>query len=359
MDYIKSMTESVSRMEKDLFAAMDKMQVKQRELDDELLQLKQKGIAMPLETKGGPTLGSKVWAEVEKNRDLITKNKGARLEIKAAGDALTTSVARNLVSVGVGSPIGGVLGVQNALRITPADGTSAVEYSRYTGQEGAAGVQAGEGVAKAAVRPTFSLISQAALTVAGYTKISRQAMNDSAELTKAIDTTLMRSIGTALDSALMSGNVTPAFDGLLALATAYTSLVYEAIPDAASEAVATMQEAGFVPDTIVLKPSDWLGVQVALNAVSGDYLAGPYLAPLPELMRGMKVVLSPGMTAGKVMVMDSSQIDLLVVDGFAVEVGYENDDFTKNIATLLGEMRVIPTFRATGAARLITPKAGV
>jgi hypothetical protein len=114
-----------------------------------------------------------------------------------------------------------------------------------------------------------------------------------------------------------------------------------------------------VPDTIVLKPSDWLGVQVALNAVSGDYLAGPYLAPLPELMRGMKVVLSPAMTAGKVLVLDSSQIDALLVNDFAVEVGYENDDFTKNIATLLGEMRVIPVFRAVGAARLITPKAGI
>lgn len=31
-------------------------------------------------------------------------------------------------------------------------------------------------------------------------------------------------------------------------------------------------------------------------------------------------------------------------------------NFTKNIATILGEVRVIPTFRAVGAARVITPK---
>lgn len=352
----QNVIDAIDKIEVNIEGYYEKTQVKIREFQDELLQLKQRGVTMPVESNGGPTLGAKVWREVEKNRDIITKNKGARFEIKAAGDALTTSVARNIISGGVGSPVGGVIGVQNALRITQVGGTSAVEYSRYTGQEGAAGVQAGEGTAKAAVRPTFSLISQSALTVAGYAKISRQALSDSAELSKAIDTTLLRSVGTSLDSALMSGNVTPAFTGLLTLATAYTSLVYTGIPDAASEAVATMQEAGFVPDTIVLKPSDWLSVQVALNAVSGDYLAGPYLAPLPELMRGMKVVLSPAMTAGKVLVLDSSQIDLLLANDFAVEVGYENDDFTKNIATILGEMRVIPVFRAVGAARLITPK---
>lgn len=63
------------------------------------------------------------------------------------------------------------------------------------------------------------------------------------------------------------------------------------------------------------------------------------------------------MTSGKVMVIDNSHLELLVVDNMTVEVGYENDDFTKNIATILGEMRVIPTFRANGAVRLITPKA--
>ena len=39
------------------------------------------------------------------------------------------------------------------------------------------------------------------------------------------------------------------------------------------------------------------------------------------------------------------------------EVGTDSDDFTHNIRTILGELRFIPTFRAVGAARLITPKA--
>ena len=118
-----------------------------------------------------------------------------------------------------------------------------------------------------------------------------------------------------------------------------------------------MQEAGFKPDTVVLKPADWLAITTATASGSGEYLSGAYLAPLPELLRGLKVVLSPTVTAGKVMVADSSQLELLIVDDLMVEVGTSGDDFTKNVRTILGEMRVIPTFRAVGAVRLITPKA--
>lgn len=72
-------------------------------------------------------------------------------------------------------------------------------------------------------------------------------------------------------------------------------------------------------------------------------------------MRGLQVVLSPSVDAGKALLMDSSHSELLVVDAFSVEVGFVDQDFTKNLVTLLGELRVIPVFRTVGAARLITP----
>jgi len=117
-----------------------------------------------------------------------------------------------------------------------------------------------------------------------------------------------------------------------------------------------MQVAGFNPDTVVLNPADWLAICVAKASGSGEYLSGAYLAPLPELLRGLRVVLSSTVTAGKVLLADSSQLELLIVDDMTVEIGTSGDDFTKNVRTILGEMRVIPTFRAVGAARLITPK---
>jgi len=334
----------------------------QAELADRVTSLEQRGTSMPGDASAPSikSLGDQVIEGLKKHGDLLAKTKSLRLEgltLKAAGDAITTTSGRRIISGGVGVPYGGVLGLQNAIPTRPSGGTSAVEYSRYTGQQGAAGVQAGEGAAKAAVRPDHSLITQTALTVAGYAKMSRQAMSDSAELRAAVDVTLARSVATALDVALVNGNVTPSFDGFETLATAYTSLVYDTIPDAVSEAVATMQTAGFSPDVVALNPTDWLVVTTAKGTANDHYLSGSYLGVLPMEMRGLRVVLSPSVDAGKALVMDSSHSELLVVDGFAVEIAYSGDDFTKNLATILGEMRVIPIFRTVGSARLITPAA--
>jgi hypothetical protein len=338
---------------------LNQSRVVQAELADRVLMLEQRGLPTGIAPTGRVrTLGDEVVEALKANGDLLNKTKSLRLEglaRKAAGDPITTSSARNIVSGGVGAPIGGVLGLQNAVPTRPANGMSAVEYSRYTGQEGSAAVQAAEGDAKAAVRPTHSLISQSAITVAGYTKSSRQALNDAAELRAAIDVVLSRSVATALDAALVNGVVAPSFTGFETLATAYTSLIYDAIPDAVSEAVATMQTAGFAPDVVALNPADWLAVTVAKGTSNDHYLSGSYLGVLPLEMRGLRVVLSPSIDAGKALVMDSSHSELLVVDGFAVEIAYSGDDFTKNLVTILGEMRVIPIFRTVGSARLVTP----
>jgi Phage capsid family len=339
----------------------DKMQdfkLEQTILSDRLLQVEQKGgTRYDGPSGGGESLGAQVVKAFQANADTLAKSKSLRLEIKAAGDTITTTSGRTNIGGGVGAPGSSILlGVQNGLMQRNASGTSVSEYFRYTGTQGAAQVQATEGGAKAAVRPDHTMITQSAITIAGYSKMSRQALSDSAELKSAIDITLRRAVNTALDTVLCAGNVTPAWDGLLTLATAYTSVVYSPLVDAISEAVAVMQTAGFVPDAVALSPADWLQITIARGS-DGHPLSGAYLGILPEAMRGLRVVLSPGVTVGKALVMDSGQIELLVSDDFAIEFGYVNDDFTKNLVSILGEMRTIPIFRSVGAARLITPMA--
>lgn len=302
------------------------------------------------------TIGAKFASQFEQHRDMFAKTKSLRLEVKAAADLVSTSSGRNIQSGGVGAIGMNALGFQNAMTVRPVPGVTAVEYSRMTGTQGAAAVQASEGAAKAAVRPDHTLITQGGLTIAGYTRMSRQALSDSVELKNAIDTTLMRSVGTALDVALVNGaaGFSGGFEGL---ATAYTSLVYTSLVDAISEGVATMQTAGFMPDVVAMSPADWLALCVAKSALDDHYLSGSYLGALPSEMRGLRVVLSPSVDTGKGLLLDSMHAELLVVDDFQIELGYENDDFTKNQCVILGEMRVIPKFITTGAARLITPKA--
>lgn len=350
------MSEQILKALGQVEAKFNDFTTEQRVLADRLLQVEQKDSAQFGErvTKAAG-LGDLFIKQFDTNRELFEKTRSVRLEIKAAGDAITTASGRTIIGGGVGAIAGGVLGLQNALIARPAPNTSAVEYSRYTGQQGAAAQQAAEGDSKAAVRPDHSLIVQSALTIAGYAKMSRQAMNDSAELKLAVEVTLNRSVGTALDAALVNG-ATGFAGGYETLATASTSLVYTALVDAISEGVATMQTAGFNPDVVSLNPADWLAIVVA-KGTDNHYLGGNYLGTMPSEMRGLRVVLSPSVDAGKALLLDSTHSELLVANDFSIEVAYSGDDFTKNLCTILGELRVIPTFRTVGSARLITPKA--
>ncbi|MBA2659927.1 MAG: phage major capsid protein [Nitrosospira sp.] len=332
--------------------------VRQRIHSDEILEMKQRASApVPEEfSRNGQSIGVQVWEGMQSNSDLLAKTKSLRLEIKAASDLITTADVGKIASGGLTLPIGAVLGIQIGLPRRALSGISTLEYSRYTGVQGGAAVQEGEGETKAPIRPDFTVIQQGAITIAGFTKLSKQSLSDSAELKMAVDVTLQRGIALALDDMLMNGSAAPVFGGFNTLGIGYTSLVYTNLADAASEAVATMQEAGFQPNVVAFRPSDFLGVQLAKTS-TGEYLAGPYLQPLPELLRGLRVVLSPNVPSGKVMVADTAHLEMLIVDDLTIEIGYVNDDFTNNIATILGEIRVIPTLRAVGSVRVITPKA--
>ena len=353
-----------TKMSQEIIRALESVESKLNEyktehlvLADRLTQIEQKATAKPegMTTKAA-SAGAMVSKAFETNRDLFEKTRSVRMEIKAAGDPVTTASGRNIVSLGVGGPTGDVLGFQNALPSRSTGGVTAIEYSRYTGQQGAAAVQAAEGDAKAAVRPDHSLIVQPSITIAGYAKMSRQALNDQAELKRCIDITLNRSVGTALDAMLVNG-AGAAFSGFETLATSYTSLVYQGMADAVSEGVATMQGLGFNPDVVGLNPADWLAIVVKKGTANDHYLSGNYLGAMPSEMRGLRVVLSSSVNAGSALLIDSAHSELLTVDNFSVEMAYSGDDFTKNLCTILGEIRVIPVFRTTGAARLITPKA--
>lgn len=304
------------------------------------------------------TLGERFALAFAEDRSMFEKSKGLRInlpfETKAASDPVTSTSGRTLFSAGVGSP--GVVdhGFQYGMSQRSVGGISAVEYSRFTEVTGDGGVQAGEGVAKDALRPEHTLITQSALTVAGWTVMSKQALNDSAELKNCVDITLQDRVQRNLSAMLLSGNVAPAFDGFATLADTVVSGTYENLADALSEHAAMMISNGFKPDTVIISAETWTLITLLVGT---DYhpLTGNYLGKLPSEMRGLKVVFA-GVPSGKAYLLDSRHCELLICDDFSIEMAYVNDQFTKNLVTLLGECRVIPTYKTAGACRLVSPK---
>ena len=123
---------------------LSSVKTQQAEFADRLLSLEQGGAIKSMNhgNASAQSVGAQVAVKFAENADLFSKTKSLRMEVKAASDVVTSASGRYIVSGGVGSPTGLPYGVQNGLRITPAAGVSAVEYFRYGGVEGAAGVQA-------------------------------------------------------------------------------------------------------------------------------------------------------------------------------------------------------------------------
>jgi HK97 family phage major capsid protein len=316
---------------------------------------------------GGAPSGEATKGFADRVADALTAEKGALLkhgrvsfdiEWKAATDPVTTAEVGTYSSI-PGSVPTFTIGVQQAMARRSIDSATNIVYPRLSGVEGSAALQA-EGSGKAQVHPNFDPITQGALTIAAWAKVTRQAMDDYDELRAQIGAALTEAVQRAIDAMLVNGG-TGFTGGLNALATDHTSLVYERLADAVSEAQATMLEEGFMPRTVAMRPSSWLGVQLATGGADGLYLAGGYgtgyLDPMPSGLRGLRVALSPAATAGKALLIDPAHVELLDFGSINVIAAMAGNDLTENKVTVLAETRVVPVVRSVKALRLVTPKA--
>lgn len=322
-------------------------------LEYEVLHLKDGGVMGFGGANRKTSFADLALREIESNRESLSKTGRLGLQLKAATDLVTTANAASVMSGGVGSISGAAYGIQNTMLTIPMTSAASVVYSRAGVAEGAASAQQGEGAAKSAFRPVFTQVTQSALTVAGYANISKQALNSGVELRSALDVAMRRGLNLALDVALIGGNTTPAWAGLDTLATQVSSS-FEALPDAVSDAIAQMQEAGHQPTHIVMRPSAWLAI-VTATETGGAYLSGNYLGAPEMMLRGLPVVLSASVPAGCAFVLDQQQCVLGVTENVSLTIGYTGTQFTENEATLLAEVGVIPMLKATGAISLAVP----
>lgn len=190
-------------------------------------------------------------------------------------------------------------------------------------------------MAKAEATPIFLPVDAKAMTVAAYAEMSRQAMTDTPELQRTVDTVLPARLDTKLDAVLINGSGTD-WDGLDALASPYVHPDDDLV-DAIGQGADQVLTAGFVPDAVLLNPTTWTQLRTAKDG-NGRY-QGSYLESPPPAILGLPMYLSPATAAG---------------EAVSAELGYTGTQFTANLATLLVEMRVAALYRAVGAAARVT-----
>lgn len=182
-------------------------------------------------------------------------------------------------------------------------------------------------------------------TVAHWIKVSNQLLADAPAMVAYIDTRARDGLAQRIDAQLLNGNGTsPNLSGLTDSGnfTAYTATSSDLLVDAINRAKWALWATGNVPDVCIVNPADWGAMErTREGAGTGAYLYGaPGTAGMMNPF-GMRIVVSNHMTPGKFLVANIAQsCELYARQGATVEMGYVNDDFTKNLVTIRVEERL-------------------
>ena len=172
--------------------------------------------------------------------------------------------------------------------------------------------------------------------------MSNQLLADAPAIAAYIDTRLRDGLAQRVDAQLVNGNGTsPNLSGLARVGnhTAYTPTAGHNLVDAINKAKYAMWATGNMPDCVMVNPADWGAMEIAKTDLNYLYGAPGTNAPMNPF--GLRIVLSNHVAAGKFFfcAMNTSAV-VYNRQGAVVEMGYVNDDFTKNLVTIRAEERL-------------------
>jgi HK97 family phage major capsid protein len=330
---------------------IDEALVKMNDLGARLRDLEQKSVGARGEPPVAKTVGEQ-FVEAEHVKTWLSSGVSSGrtdLRIKAT---LTTDTADAAGAVGDAirpTRLPGILPlpqrrmtVRDLISPGRMDGGS-LEYVKETGFTNAAGM-----VAEAAAKPQsdikLDLFTTAAKVVAHWMKASRQALDDVAQLRSIIDQRLLYGLAYKEEQQLLAGDGQGQnLLGILPQATAFAApiaLAAETSIDRMRLAQLQAALAEYPATGHVMNPIDWAWIET-LKDSTGRYIIGNPQGSIVKTLWGLPVVESPAMEQDKFLT-GAFRLGAQVFDRWdaRVEVGYVNDDFTRNLVTVLAEERL-------------------
>lgn len=220
------------------------------------------------------------------------------------------------------------------------------EWVEQKNAEGGAAMTA-EGAAKSQADFDLVLASANVKKVTAYIKITKEMLDDVPLMRAEIDQELTELIQLKIDDQLLNGTgLTVNLTGIVTNATAWAAGTFAlAIPtptkwDVLRTAINQVRVNLFEPTYIVMHPTDVTSMEISKDS-TGQYIMPPFAAVDGSIVSGIRVVANTGVTIDKFLVGDFSKAGVRFKDGLTINVGYENDDFTKNLVTILAEARLV------------------
>ena len=350
LDAVKTELEGIKSLE----LKSDELMKTIAKLEGRIEALNEKGHSAP-ETKQPKSLAGKMvkayMDNVKSIKDSIEKGQNFTLEVKSApedtidGDysgtyALTTlepEVNR------IARPIRRMMEIANV-------GTTASKYVVYIQQtQQASSAWTAEAELKEAGEIKWEEISSEVKKVAGSIKVSKEMLEDLAFVRSEINTVLMEQIEQAIDYSMVNGAGGSDLNGLVGNVPNFNAgnfagtIVGANIIDVLQVCKAQIQAANFQPTHVVMNPEDKAKLELTKTS-TGEYTY-PMFFTGAENIAGLIVVASNNIAAGTIIVGDFSKLIVKVREAVNLTVGYENDDFTRNMVTIIAEARLVQYIR--------------
>lgn len=243
-----------------------------------------------------------------------------------------------------------ILRIRDLLRVGRTN-SNLIEYTKenvFTNnaapQYGASPVET-EGQKKPESMITFTLANTPVITIAHFIKASKQVLSDSPQLQSYIDGRLTYGLKLEEEDEILNGDGTASqLNGLLNQATAYNrGATADTAIDTIRKAITQGQLSNYMMTGIILNPAQWEEIELTKDSQNRYIFASPQSLAGPTLW-GLPVVASNTMPNGQFLVgAYDMAAELWDREEASVQVGFENDDFTRNLVTILAEERLALT----------------
>ncbi|MDR1347357.1 MAG: phage major capsid protein [Prevotellaceae bacterium] len=178
--------------------------------------------------------------------------------------------------------------------------------------------------------------------VAVRAKVSKEMLNDFEYMESEIRNLLERDLMLVVDQKLLTGNggaVEP--KGLITGASAYAgtnldgTITTPTNPDAIRAAILQMRLLNFKPNVVLLNPSDVAAIDL-IKTTDGHYIK----VETDAIMQNVRVIETNEVDAGNFLLIDTAKWFVRILEGLDIQFGFENDDFSKNLVTVIAELRL-------------------
>lgn len=202
----------------------------------------------------------------------------------------------------------------------------------------------GEGVLKPLASFEITVETSSAKKVAERFRVSTELLNDIEGIQSLIEDEARFEVETAANTAVLTGtasSTSPA--GVTTIASAFTLTTIEVEDpnnfDAIRAAIAQLTSLNFDRDIVAfMNPIDVANMELS-KGTDGHYLLPPFTSADGTTIKGVTIIEDNNIAVGNLLIGDMTKYRVLMVEDFVIKWGYDSDDFSKNLITMIAEMR--------------------